>query len=78
MPTATNKTFKRREWSPQDVMKLKQASKKKIPVKKIAKTLRRTEGACRQKAFSIGLPMNSTYNIGPTKQRVSKRTGTHG
>jgi hypothetical protein len=87
MTTATNKTFKRREWSPQEITQLKQASKKKIPVKKIARTLRRTEGATRQKAFSMGLSMNSTYGnsgrkTGTTGRNMrtanQRRTGTHG
>jgi hypothetical protein len=75
MPISTaTKTYKRREWPPQDITQLKQASRKKIPVKKIAKTLRRTEGAVRQKAFAIGLSMNSTTG----KRTGQRRTGTHG
>jgi len=34
-------------------------AKKKAPASKIAKTLKRTEGATRQKAFSIGLSLDS-------------------
>jgi len=34
-------------------------AKKKTPASKIAKSLKRTEGATRQKAFSMGLSLNS-------------------
>ena len=34
---------------------LKRLTKNRTPVKKIAKTMKRTEGAVRQKAFQIGL-----------------------
>jgi hypothetical protein len=61
MPTRTKRSaFTRRTWSPGDIAKLKQASRKKIPAEKIAKTLGRSEGACRQKAFSLHLSMDST------------------
>ena len=38
---------------------LKTLAKKKTPAKKIAKSLKRTEGATRQKAFSMGLSLDS-------------------
>jgi hypothetical protein len=34
-------------------------AKKKTPASKIAKTLKRSEGATRQKAFSIGLSLDT-------------------
>jgi hypothetical protein len=34
-------------------------ARKKTPVRKIAKKLRRTEGATRQKAFSMGLSLDT-------------------
>ena len=53
------KSKKRRAWTATDVSGLKAMAKKKTPARKIAKTLKRTEGATRQKAFSIGLSLES-------------------
>jgi hypothetical protein len=46
-------------WSTEHVRTLKAMAKKKRPAGAIAKSLRRTEGATRQKAFSIGLSLDS-------------------
>jgi len=48
---------KRRTWSKVDVRELKAHSRSKSPVKKIAKAMKRTVGALRQKALSLGLPL---------------------
>jgi hypothetical protein len=48
---------KRRTWSKADVRELKAHSRSKSPVKKIAKAMKRTVGALRQKALSLGLPL---------------------
>ncbi len=53
------KKLKRREWTTADVRILKTLAKKKTRATRIAKTLKRTEGATRQKAFSIGLSLDS-------------------
>jgi hypothetical protein len=50
---------KRRAWSSTEVRELKGMARKKTPAGKIAQKLRRTEGATRQKAFSIGLSLDS-------------------
>jgi hypothetical protein len=50
---------KRRAWTAGEVRELKALAKKKTTAGKIAKKLRRTEGATRQKAFSIGLSLDS-------------------
>ena len=50
---------KRRAWTSVQVRELKSLAKKKTPAEKIAKSLKRTEGATRQKAFSIGLSLDS-------------------
>jgi hypothetical protein len=50
---------KRRAWSSAEVRELKALAKKKTTAGKIAQKLRRTEGATRQKAFSIGLSLDS-------------------
>jgi hypothetical protein len=50
---------RRRSWSPSDERTLKALAKKKTRAASIAKTLKRTEGATRQKAFSMGLSLDS-------------------
>jgi hypothetical protein len=53
------KAKKRRAWTAAEVRDLKSLAKKKTAASKIAKKLKRTEGATRQKAFSIGLSLDS-------------------
>ena len=50
---------KRREWNRTDVRELKSLAREKMPAAKIARRLKRTEGATRQKAFSLGVSLNS-------------------
>jgi hypothetical protein len=50
---------KRRAWTSGEVRELKAMARKKTTAGKIAKKLKRTEGATRQKAFSIGLSLDS-------------------
>lgn len=50
---------KRRSWETDEVQELKGLARKKVPAPKIAKKLRRTESATRQKAFSLGLSLDS-------------------
>jgi hypothetical protein len=50
---------KRRGWTSGEVRELKTMARKKTPAGRIAKKLKRTEGATRQKAFSIGLSLDS-------------------
>jgi len=50
---------KRRAWTSGEVGQLKTMARKKTKAAAIAKKLRRTEGATRQKAFSIGLSLDS-------------------
>ncbi len=54
-----NGSKKKRAWTSVQVRDLKSLAKKKVPASKIAKTLKRTLGATRQKAFSIGLSLDS-------------------
>jgi hypothetical protein len=49
------KNGKWRSWTPADVRTLKSLARKKTHAGKIAKKLKRTESATRQKAFSIGV-----------------------
>jgi len=53
------KKRKRVAWTDENVRALKSMAKKKMSASKIAKGLKRTEGATRQKAFSIGLSLDS-------------------
>jgi hypothetical protein len=50
---------KRRAWTYEQIRGLKTMARKKTSARKIAKKLRRTEGATRQKAFSLGLSLDS-------------------
>ena len=54
-----NGSKKRRAWTSVQIRELKSLAKKKTPARKIAKSLKRTEGATRQKAFSLGVSLNS-------------------
>jgi hypothetical protein len=54
---------RRRAWTTADVRILKTQAKKKTKAARIARTLKRTEGATRQKAFSLGLSLNSQANV---------------
>jgi hypothetical protein len=49
----------RREWTKEDVRELKTLAHQKTPVAKIAKSLKRTLGATKQKAFTLGVSLDS-------------------
>jgi hypothetical protein len=53
------KRSKRREWTKDDVRELKTLARQKTPVAKIAKSLKRTPGATQQKAFTLGVSLDS-------------------
>jgi hypothetical protein len=53
------KATKRRAWTPEQVRTLKTLARRKARAAQIAKTLKRTVGATRQKAFSMGLSLDS-------------------
>ena len=53
------KATKRRAWTPDHVRTLKILARKKRQATQIAKDLKRSEGATRQKAFSMGLSLDS-------------------
>ena len=54
MPKKTTK-ISRRQWTNADLRELKMHSKAKTPVEKISKTMKRTIGAVRQRAFQMGM-----------------------
>ena len=47
----------RRPWSKEDERELRDHSRNKSPKKTVVKSMRRTAGALRQKAFSMGLSL---------------------
>ncbi len=53
------KVSKKRAWTSVQVRELKTLARKKTPAVRIAKKLKRSEGATRQKAFSMGLSLDS-------------------
>jgi hypothetical protein len=50
---------RRRAWTTEDIRRLKRLARKRTQAAKIARALKRTEGATRQKAFSLGLSLES-------------------
>jgi hypothetical protein len=59
---------KRREWTAQDVRELKSLARLKTPASRIARKLKRTEGATRQKALTLRVSLNSR----PSKRKKPK------
>src|SRR5262249_14704318 len=49
------KPMRRREWTKADCRELKIDSKNRTPIKKVARAMKRTEGALRQKALMLGV-----------------------
>ena len=62
------KKSKRREWTAQEVRELKSLARQKTPAPQIARKLKRTEGATRQKALTLNVSLNSR----PTKRKTAK------
>ena len=50
---------KRRDWSASDLRALKSMARKKTPARRIGASLKRSEGAVRQKAYAVGLSLNT-------------------
>jgi hypothetical protein len=51
------RTIKRVPWTQSDDRTLKTHSKRKTPVEKISKEMKRTIGALRQRAFALEIPL---------------------
>ena len=51
----------RRAWTSEQVRTLKTLARKKTPAGKIARALKWTEGGTRQKAFSLGLSLETRF-----------------
>ena len=57
MARKARKRIKRQAWTKQQVGELRKHSREKSPVSKIAKLFKRSVGAIRKKALSLGLPI---------------------
>jgi hypothetical protein len=53
------KILQKRVWSPADIKTLRSLARKKTHAGRIARTLKRTESATRQKAYGLGLSLRS-------------------
>ena len=49
------KRSRRRAWTKKDLAELKKHSRAKLPVAKISREMKRTQGALRQQAYKLGL-----------------------
>jgi len=56
------KKIKRRAWNKDDVREFKKLARQKVPAPKLARNFKRTVGAIRQKALSLGISLNSRPN----------------
>jgi hypothetical protein len=54
---AKKKRAARRPWSKADERELRNHSKNKSPIRTVVRSMKRTAGALRQKAFSLGLSL---------------------
>jgi hypothetical protein len=59
MPVAKKKTATRRAWTSSDVKELKSLAKKRTPVAKISRALKRTIGATAVKAHQLGVSLDT-------------------
>jgi len=57
MARKAKKRAARRPWSKEDERELREHSRNKSPIKTVVKSMKRTPGALRQKAFSMGLSL---------------------
>jgi hypothetical protein len=49
----------RRDWSKGDLRALKAMARQKTPARRIGSKLKRSEGAVRQKAYAVGISLNT-------------------
>ncbi len=49
----------RRDWSRTDLAALRTMARQKTPARRIGAKLKRSEGAVRQKAYAVGLSLNT-------------------
>jgi hypothetical protein len=63
----------RRPWASDDVKMLKSMARKE-PASQIAKSLKRTEGATRQKATALGISLNTTRGRTAAAKTTARKT----
>lgn len=66
------RTKKRRGWLATEVKALRSGAQQLVAAGKIAKLLKRTEGAVRQKALALGVSLNS-QRLGKKKRPAKKK-----
>jgi hypothetical protein len=49
----------RRDWSKSDLRTLNAMARQKTPARRIGRVLKRSEGAVRQKAYAVGISLNT-------------------
>ena len=55
--------IKKKSWLPDDIKALKKHSRKRTPIKRVAKEMKRTVGALRWKACQIGIGLGAERRI---------------
>ena len=75
MAKAPKTSPSRRPWSSDDVKTLKSMARKE-PASAIAKALKRTEGATRQKATALGVSLNTTRGRAAAARTPARKTAT--
>ena len=73
-PAPSKKAPARRPWTKEDVRTLKGMARKE-PASKIAKSLKRTEGATRQKATALGVSLNTARKGRATAKKTVAKKG---
>jgi len=61
MAVAKTKRVTRRDWTRDEVKQLSKHSKGKTPVKTVSRVLKRTPGALRQKAYTLGISLGHRH-----------------
>jgi hypothetical protein len=59
MEMASARRRVRRDWSKSDLQALRSMARQKTPARRIGSKLKRSEGAVRQKAYAVGLSLNT-------------------
>ena len=73
MAKAPKTSPSRRPWASEDVKMLKSMARKE-PASAIAKALKRTEGATRQKATALGVSLNTTRGRAAAARSTARKT----
>ena len=73
MAKAPKTSPSRRPWASEDVKMLKSMARKE-PASAIAKALKRTEGATRQKATALGVSLNTTRGRAAAARSGARKT----